>query len=92
MSAAIKVTANTSNMYKTFTINQLPEVTMNLTHNSNVSVPTTLKALIVKTCIPPLKTFIPWTKPKCLKNQHTQNKKSQGFVQGSHQRTSFPLT
>jgi len=31
MSAAVAVTANTSNMYNTFTINQLPEVTMNLT-------------------------------------------------------------
>jgi len=57
-------------MYKTFTINQLREVTMNLTHNSNAYVPTNLKAMILITCIPPLKTFIPWTKPKCLKNSH----------------------
>jgi hypothetical protein len=76
MSAVIKVTTNTSNMYKTFAINQLPEVTMNLIHDSNASVPTTLKALIVITCIPPLKNFSPWTKTKCLKNQHTQKKKS----------------
>ena len=82
MSAEIKGTTNISIMYKTFTIIKLPEVSMNLSHISNASVPITLKALIVITCIPPLKTFIPWTKPKSMSQKSTHIKQE---IIGIHQ-------